>query len=116
MFYPLEGVVHIPVVLKGILYQRRGLPPDPYVQVGRIFCSAPRSVEIYRCIVHVGKFRFLVYGYNDRICPVNQLLLRIKPSSNWYGEIIVFVLGTRVPFLCSPARVKRMYHEAAIQL
>lgn len=115
-FYPLEGVLRTPITLKGILHQRRGLPPDPYVQVDRMFHSAPRPVEIYRSIVHVDKFRFLVYGYNDRTCPINQLLLRIKPSSNWYGEIIVFVLGTRVPFLSSPARVKRIYHEAAIQL
>jgi hypothetical protein len=76
--------------------------------------TAPR--QIYRAVVQVDTTRFLIYGLLDPLALPNQLLLKIKPSSIWKGEIIVFVLGTRVPTLSQPASVKRSLHNAAIRL
>jgi len=103
------------MTFQGIVYLRPGIPP--YVAVGSIFSGAPGVVEIYRSIVRVDAYRFLIYGWNDpERSPRNQLLRQIKPSTSWHGEIVVFALGKRVPILSSPSSIKRLYHEMAIKL
>lgn len=72
--------------------------------------------DIYRAVVKVADVRFLIYGFLDPQAIPNQLLLTIKPSSIWQGELAVFVLGTRVPIHAQPKAVSRALHEAAICL
>lgn len=70
--------------------------------------------DIHRAVVMVADIRFLIYGFLDPQADPNQLLLTIKPSSIWQGELIVFVLGTRVPIRAQPKAISRALHEAAI--
>lgn len=61
--------------------------------------------HIHRAVMTLGQKKFLVYGYvdgGDR----NLRLAEIKPSTIWRGEIIVFQLGHRVPFLSRPNATK----------
>jgi hypothetical protein len=103
------------MTFKGIVYLHPGT--SPYVAVGPLFSGAPGVVEIHRCIVRVAGHRFLIYGWNDpERSPRNELLRRIKPSTSWHGEVVVFALGKRVPILSSPSSIKRSYHETAINL
>lgn len=58
---------------------------------------------------------FLVYGYenaNDNAV-ANQYLANIKPRTVWKGEVLVLVLGKRVPFLARPRVKFRIIDEAA---
>lgn len=103
------------MTFRGIVYLRPEIPP--YVAVNSIFSGVPGAVDILRCIVRVDAYRFLIYGWNDpERSPRNQLLRRIKPSTSWHGEIVVFALGKRVPILSSLSSIKRSYHENAIKL
>lgn len=70
--------------------------------------------NIYRAVVKVADIRFLIYGFLDPQAIPNQLLLTIKPSSIWQGELVVFVLGTHVPIRAQPKAISRALHEAAI--
>jgi hypothetical protein len=72
-------------------------------------------VRSYSAIVTIRVMHFLVYGYentNDNAV-VNQYLAKIKPRTVWKGEVLVLVLGNRVPFLARPRVKLRIIDEAA---
>jgi len=114
-YYPVDGAARIIRSFRTIL-ESRGLPPQVFVSDA--FTTKQPSAMIIRSIVNVEGNRFLIYGYTnpDPSSAVNDLLRSLKPSTVWRGEIVVFVLGKRVPLLSRPHGVQRRKHNLAIRL
>ena len=72
--------------------------------------------QIYQSIVKVDNHRFQIYASRDMTLPFNELLVNIKPSTIWQGEMAVFVLGKKVLYKSNPQSVKRKYHHQAISM
>jgi hypothetical protein len=72
--------------------------------------------QIFQAIVKVEKYRFQIYASRDPTLPLNELLVEIKSSTIWQGELAVFVLGKKVSYRSSPCSVKRTFHKQAISL
>lgn len=48
----------------------------------------------------------MVYGYTQPGTDINETVAHIKPSSIWRGEVVIFSVGRRVPFLSRPGTRK----------
>jgi len=72
--------------------------------------------RILKAVVKVENHRFQIYASIDPALPLNELLVGIKPSTVWQGEMAVFVLGKRVSYKSNPRSVKRTFHNQAISL
>jgi hypothetical protein len=72
-------------------------------------------VRSYSAIVTIGTTYFLVYGYENANANAvtNQYLAKIKPRTVWKGEVLVLVLGNRVPFQARPCIKLKIIDEAA---
>ncbi|KAJ7680193.1 hypothetical protein DFH06DRAFT_1315001 [Mycena polygramma] len=77
----------------------------PYLVAEDIFTTTENAV-IHDCIVHVGKDRFLVTGFYHPALPVNHALKDLASGFRWKGEIILFAIGKRVPYLSNVSRPK----------
>jgi len=77
-----------------------------------------QPLQVVHSIVHVGRYRFLVYGFSQLQLQPNALLREIKPGSVWRGEIVLFLLKKRrrLDALMSPGSLRRTLRERAIQL
>lgn len=111
--YTIDGVVRS-LPFQAIVNEGR----PPQVKVAAVFRTREPLSPIIRTVVHVEGTQFLIYGYTNPHpqSPTNDLLQSLKPSTLWHGEIAVFVLGKRVPFLSRPQSVKRRKRILAIRL
>lgn len=60
--------------------------------------------------------RFKVYAYLSQKGHINEGLQRISPHIVWRGELAVFSLGERVPFLKSSRGVSQKNMHRVIRL
>ncbi|KIK03085.1 hypothetical protein K443DRAFT_5668 [Laccaria amethystina LaAM-08-1] len=80
----------------------------PKINVQHRFQNQAVGVVVHRARVTVGACRFLIYGYTKDGKQINRSLKIIRPSSEWCGELVVFQLGARVPFLSRFTARKRV--------
>jgi len=114
-YYSIDGVVRVLLPFNAILNDK-GRPPQ--VNVATAFTAREPLSKVIHAIVCVEGVRFLIYGYTNPhpLSATNNLLKTLKPSTLWHGEIVVFVLGKRVPVLSRPQSVERRKHILAIRL
>ncbi|KAJ6450338.1 hypothetical protein C8R47DRAFT_1084462 [Mycena vitilis] len=77
----------------------------PYLVAEEVFTATENAV-IHDCIVHVGKERFLIIGFYHPALPVNRALNDLASGFRWKGELILFTMGKRVPYLSNVSRPK----------
>lgn len=106
LLYPLHGIDPVIKVFPSDFAQRAVTGRLPSVSLPELFSppnNLPGELEIHKSLIIVGTRRFMVYGYVQPDTEVNETISRIKPSSIWRGEVVIFSLGRYVPFLSRPS-------------
>ncbi|KAF9490705.1 hypothetical protein BDN71DRAFT_1434492 [Pleurotus eryngii] len=82
---------------------RYGLPVVNVQEASLMFpaLDSPTLLQATVTLSSSPKLRFKVYGYLSQKGHINEGLQRISPHIVWRGELVVFSLGERVPFLKS---------------
>ena len=106
--FPVAGGNRRQVVFSADDDDLRGHHSLPKINVRHRFQNQASDVVVHRAHVTVGACRFLIYGYTKEGKQVNRCLKMIRPSSEWCGELAIFQLGTRVPFLSRFTARKRV--------
>lgn len=95
--------------------QGERLPDVHVLQKFQLF-GTPLTPIIRRVKVTIGSDQLVVYGYRLETLPPNESLADIPSSIPWPGEIAVFSVGKRVPFLSNPRAIKKKNINLAIAL
>ena len=106
--FPIAGGNRRQVIFSADDDDLRGHHSLPNINVQHRFQNQAIDVVVRRARVTVGACRFLIYGYTKDGKQVNRSLKIIRPSSEWCGELAIFQLGTRVPFLSRFTARKRV--------
>lgn len=89
------------------------------VQEASVLFPAADSPTIIQATVSLSSssnLRFKIYGFLLKKGALNEGLRRISPHIVWRGELIVFRLGERVPFLRSSRGTSQKDIHRAIRL
>jgi hypothetical protein len=67
-------------------------------------------LEFHTCVVTYGEHRFLIHSYYHEDSHKNEALSIIRPSVVWRGEVVIFSMGSRVPYLSRAAATRRVHN------
>ena len=83
---------------------RVGLHFLPHIHVNTSFSNIPHGKFIYHVVVEVNKQSFHVCSYTNRRLPPSHSVTKIKESSIWKGEIVVFPISANAKrYVCRPS-------------
>lgn len=86
----------------------------PSVGVAATFGSF-NDTTVHRTFIPAYDHVFLVYGFHDDRFPVNQMIKKLKKTTEWRGHVAVFCVGKRTPLLKAPS-VAKVLIEAVVSL
>lgn len=115
LLYPTCGLDPVIKVYPSDFAQRAATGRLPDVSLPELFSPGDDAFEpskVHRALVIVGNRRFMIYGYFQPEADINATISKIKPSSIWRGDIVLFSLGRHVPFLSRPGAGRKVLNRA----